>query len=227
MLDVKRVEKKYLTDPVGMVDISGRLKHLLQDDPHNGDSGYMIRSLYFDSVTDMDYYAKTDGIDVRKKIRLRLYDTSDEIIKLEVKEKAGGMQRKRSLNISRNDAEEIMQGNYESILKYGNDFSKALYLLMTKELYRPKCIVEYDRYAYVHSENNIRVTFDSNLRGSSICDRFFDKETVFTPITGNSEITLEVKYDGFLYSGIKSAIGDHLTLEISNSKYCRAREVFI
>ncbi len=95
---------------------------------------------------------------------------------------------------------------------------------MTKELYRPKCIVEYDRLAFVHEDNNIRVTFDQHLRAGALPDSFFSETPIFMPVSAPGEITLEVKYDGFLHSGIKMALSDNLPPNQSRSKYCTARE---
>ena len=52
-----------------------------------------------------------DGIGERRKIRLRIYDPGDKNAKLELKEKTGDFQRKRSLTVSREEAEQMMEGN--------------------------------------------------------------------------------------------------------------------
>jgi len=226
MIDVKRVEKKYIIDTVSMENMKRNLRRVMTDDPHNGQYGYMVRSLYFDSFDDTDYHSKIDGLDARKKIRLRIYSPDAGTAKLEVKEKDAGTQRKRSLVIPRDDAEKMIRGDYSFLAKKDDVFSNALYLVMTKGLYRPKCIVEYDRYAFIHCDNNTRVTFDSNLRGTAVPDRLFGASTGYLPVSAPSDITLEVKYDGFLLSGIKSVIGDRLVNVISNSKYCRTRSFF-
>ena len=226
MIEVNRVEKKYIIDPVSMENMKHNLRRVMTDDHHNKESGYMVRSLYFDSFDNTDYHSKIDGLDVRKKIRLRIYSPDDETAKLEVKEKNGGMQRKRSLVIPRDDAEKMIRGDYSCLLKTDDSFSNSLYLVMTTGLYRPRCIVEYDRYAFVHCDNNIRVTFDTNLRGSAAFNALFNRNPFCLPAAPSSDITLEVKYDGFLLSGIKSVIGDRLVNVISNSKYCRIRSYF-
>ncbi|MCR5272932.1 MAG: polyphosphate polymerase domain-containing protein [Lachnospiraceae bacterium] len=224
MLDVTRVEKKYNLNISEAERIKTALNRVMTSDPHNGENGYLVRSLYFDSLYNKDYFAKTDGVDVRKKIRLRIYSPEDETAKLEVKEKAGGMQRKRSLSLTKDEAKRIIEGDFSCLLKWNDALGEALYCLMTKEIYRPKCIVEYDRYAFVHEDNNIRVTFDSNIRAGSGMSNLFSKEPMYYPIAKSGDITLEVKYDRFLHSNIKAAIGDNLSLNLSSSKYCRARE---
>ena len=37
-----------------------------------GRDGYTIRSLYFDTLHDADYFEKLDGVQLRRKLRLRL-----------------------------------------------------------------------------------------------------------------------------------------------------------
>lgn len=224
MLDVTRVEKKFQIDPVGMENMKERLMRVMTSDPHNGPDGYIVRSLYFDSIYNKDYFAKAIGVDVRKKIRLRIYSSQDKNAKLEVKEKADGMQRKRSLSITREESEKMLRADYGFLAQKEDAFAQALYYLMTKEVYRPKCIVEYDRYAFIHPDNNIRVTFDQNLRMDADPNDMFNPVNKMIPVAESSDITLEVKYDGFLYSSIKSAIGDNLSINISSSKYCRVRE---
>lgn len=224
MLDVQRVEKKYPVNVIDMENLKERLGTVLQADPHNGKEGYIVRSLYFDSYKDMDYFAKADGLDNRKKIRLRIYSPADTSVKLEIKEKVNGRQRKRSVSISRQEAEQMLRGEYEFLLSMESSLAKTLYLYMTKEGYRPKCIVEYDRYAFIHQSNDTRVTFDQNLRCSCDFEHFLSEDVFWIPAEDRSRITLEVKYNHFLLSAVKNAVSSRLTLEVSNSKYCKARE---
>lgn len=224
MLDVERVENKYLVSTVDMETLKERLGVILQSDSHNGMNGYMVRSVYFDSIRNCDYFAKADGIDQRKKIRLRIYSPKDQNAKLELKEKVNGRQRKRSILISKEEAMQMLKGDYSFLLGMENNLAKMLYLYMTKEVYRPKCIIEYDRYAFIYDVNNTRVTFDQNLRCSLDYMKLFDEEIFFIPADDKSRITMEVKFDKFLLSGIKNAISNKNALVISNSKYCKARE---
>lgn len=49
------------------------------EDKHNGAGGYRIRSLYFDTLDDNDYRDKLDGMELRRKIRLRNYDPAETL----------------------------------------------------------------------------------------------------------------------------------------------------
>lgn len=225
ILDVNRVEKKYLINPVDMAELKGRLSYYMEADPHNGLNGYLVRSVYFDSLYDRDYQEKMDGLDNRKKIRLRVYDPKAETVKLELKEKSSNMQRKQSLEITRDQALKLLEGNLSVLLDMNIPLATKLYSIMMLGTYRPKCIVEYDRFAFILPENNTRITFDSNLRTSeSDIDLFTNGATLY-PVGDVNDITLEVKYDQFLLSNVKHALSHKMGTEISSSKYCRARYI--
>ena len=66
-----------------------RLAPLLQRDAHAGPGGYLIRSLYFDDCWNSAYAEKDAGILARKKYRIRIYNGSDAVIRLERKKKVG------------------------------------------------------------------------------------------------------------------------------------------
>lgn len=142
MLDVSRKEKKYLLSTTQSRLLQGRLKNLIERDSHSKVDGYTVRSLYFDSMYDTDFEEKVDGYDDRKKIRLRIYDAKDESAKLEIKEKSGDSQRKRSLNLSREEGAAMVKGSYSFLLKRPEPLAKWLYAYMTTHGYRPKCIVQ-------------------------------------------------------------------------------------
>ena len=201
VLDVKRVEKKYMTDPVHARILKQRLAVYMKEDEHNG----------------------RDGVDNRKKIRLRIYDPDADFAKLELKEKRNGSQRKRSLVLTREEAESLIKGNYRFLKENKDPLSQNLYLIMQMDVYRPKCMVEYDRFAYYVPDNNTRITFDSNLRGSESSFSLFDKNARLYPLAKPDEITLEVKYDGFLMSNIKKALSYKTGIQTSFSKYGRSR----
>ncbi len=223
MLDVSRKELKYIIGTDDIYFLKKRLEKVMDPDPHNGDSGYTVRSLYFDSPRDVDYQEKLDGLDNRKKIRMRIYDGNQDVIKLELKAKEGDFQRKRSLSLSRKEAEMMIDEDYLFLLERPEKFAHGLYTMMSTRLYRPKCIVEYDRMAFMNEFNDIRVTFDMRLRALEDPSEFFLGNTECYMVADPSETTLEVKYNGFLFSYIKKVLSCSDKTRISNSKYVRAR----
>jgi len=147
---------------------------VLLNDVHNKDTGYIVRSLYFDTLEDRDFFEKEAGVELRRKIRLRIYDPKAEYAMLEMKQKEGDYQLKRSLVISREDAILLSKGNYSCLLDYEDPFAMEMYLFMTMNLYRPKVIVEYRRDAFVVKENSIRLTFDHDIVATEASMDIFD-----------------------------------------------------
>ncbi len=69
--------------------------------------------------------------------------------------------------------------------------------------YRPKTVVEYDRFAFIAPENSIRITFDSGIRANEVNFNIFDRNLVLNSVMSPFAVVLEVKYNGFLLSYIK------------------------
>lgn len=225
MLDVQRRELKYLVNTPEMMGIKQQLSQIMESDSHNGATGYRVRSLYFDTMSDSDFEEKVDGYDKRQKIRIRVYDTQFQNIKLELKVKQLDMQRKYSLLLSREEAESMMQKDYSFLMERPEPIAQAIYTKMVTNCYRPKCIVEYNRLAFIRGTNDTRVTFDQNLRATESNLNLLEENLVLYPICNPGETTMEVKYNGFLFSYIKQVISNIDKQHVSNSKYCRARMV--
>ena len=221
---VLREEKKYLISIEEFVKKSHILQQFMLQDEHNGTHGYLIRSLYFDTPFDDDYFEKTAGIECRRKIRLRIYDTDNNFAMLEMKQKQGACQRKRSLKISRDEAERMIRGEYSILLSYEEPFAAEIYGLMQKKCYRPKTIVEYHRKAFIAKENKIRITFDNQIVSTESHFDLFSKKLNMNPVLDPYDVILEVKYNGFLLSYIKEMINSIDKSELSVSKYCLARQ---
>ncbi len=102
-----RHELKYLISYGQKADLNLRLAPLLEQDSHARGGCYMIRSLYFDDYWNTAYQEKVDGVLMRKKYRIRIYDYSDRVIKLERK-------RKRDSWIYKEDAS-LTHGQFDRI----------------------------------------------------------------------------------------------------------------
>lgn len=102
---VFREEKKYLISLPEALQACHRLAQVMHQDPHNGISGYPVRSLYFDTLDDRDFHEKAAGVELRRKLRLRCYDPAADFAMLEMKQKQGASQLKRSLRVTREDAQ--------------------------------------------------------------------------------------------------------------------------
>lgn len=91
--------------------------------------------------------------------------------------------------------------------------------------YKPKSIVEYNRMAYLVKENNIRITFDYNIKATESSFNIFDKNLLLNPVFDKNYVILEVKYNDFLLSYIKDIINRVEKSSLSISKYCLSRTI--
>ena len=222
VLKTFRHEYKYVIPYEEMLKLRMKLNKVLDiDQSYNG---YMIRSLYFDSIDDSDYYDKLGGELNRKKIRIRIYDPQGKLIKLEIKAKYDYHQLKESLIISKDDANELIKGNYHVLLKYNEDVAQRLYIMLMEGYYKPKEIIEYNRIAY-KGKTTTRITFDFDIKASKDIDSFFKKDINYLDVTDKKDVVLEVKFDRFLEPYIADILNKYVSRGQSVSKYVMGRNV--
>ena len=101
MLNVLRQEEKYPLNLQEAIQYAHFFSQVLMADSHSVQGSYLVRSLYFDTVDDRDFFDKLTEQNLRRKIRLRVYSPEDQTAKLEMKQTSGVYQRKRSLSVSR------------------------------------------------------------------------------------------------------------------------------
>jgi len=225
MTEVLRQEKKYLISIDQYYTLSRRLSGILMEDKYSGGDGYLIRSLYFDGIDDHDFVEKIDGIEVRKKIRLRNYGADSQTAKLEIKQKQGIMQRKRSLTLGKKQSLRLISGDYSVLLECNSDFADECFGIMNIQCYRPKATITYTRKVFIAKENKIRITFDHHIRGSESNFNIFSDNLVENTIFDQSLVVMEVKYNDFLLSYIKDIVNDVNTSQLAVSKYCLGRTI--
>jgi hypothetical protein len=87
--DVLREEKKFLLNQAEALKLRNYLSNVVHTDSHNGLDGYQVRSLYFDSLSNRDFQEKEDGLELRRKLRLRVYSPDADFALFEMKQKQG------------------------------------------------------------------------------------------------------------------------------------------
>lgn len=225
MKEVLRKEKKFLITIDEYYKIKNRLKQVIKLDEHSSENGYLVRTLYFDTIDDYDFESKENGLELRRKIRLRNYGENSDFANLEIKQKQGEFQKKKSLKIDKNDSIRIINGDYSILLKYKESFAYECYTLMNMYCYRPKVIIQYKREAFIVKENKIRITLDRNIRATESNFNIFNNNLNSNLIMNDFFVILEVKYNGFLLSYIKDLLMDIDKNERSISKYCIGRAI--
>lgn len=222
---IYRNEWKHLITLSDMIAIRQRLRAVAKPDPHAIDGKYRIRSLYFDTPSDRALREKVDGVNIRDKFRLRYYNGDTGFIHLEKKSKRDGGGTKAQALLTEFQAQAIVDGDIGWMKESKNALLIELYSRMKGENLRPKTIVDYTREPFIYGPGNVRVTLDYNIRTGLLCTDFLNPGCVTVPAgdAGCPNIVLEVKWDAFLPSVIRSAVQLDSCRTTSFSKYevCR------
>lgn len=201
--------------------MSARLSALLPHDEYTTETGdYFIRSLYFDDIMRTAYFEKLSGVADRKKYRMRIYNYSDSVIKLECKEKRGDRIRKRSAGVSRTAADGMVRGDFSSLYDCGDPLCKEVLSLASGKGLKPSVVVDYDREAYTYDVGNVRLTFDKALHAGISGGDIFDKDLVTVPVFPDGSVIFEVKYDELMPKFISDVVSTAHGQRIALSKFC-------
>jgi len=219
-----RHELKYFIHPAEVEALRVQLRNALKLDPHcRGGRPYVIRSLYFDDIDNSAYFDKVGGVMHRDKYRIRIYGHSDAEIFLERKRKLGDLIQKSSVQITRRLCEQIMEGDPRGLYRSSSPLLQDMFVQMRTKLLRPSVIVDYEREAYLHPVENVRITFDLKLRSGLHSTELFNPDIpTISPLDGNLEI-LEVKFDNYLPHHIARLLAETRAQRSAVSKYVLCR----
>jgi hypothetical protein len=196
-------------------------------DPHAGPDGrYHIRSLYFDDFKNTAFFEKQVGVARRKKFRMRIYNHSDEVIKLEKKIKLDQYIGKESIQISREDADHILAGDITFLADSENRLLRAFYLESRGNLLRPNVIVDYYREAYIHPMGNVRITFDIGLHTGLERVALFDRDVFTMGAIEEPGVIFEIKYDNFLPQSIRGLFPSTIRPRLSIGKFVICKKYY-
>ncbi len=217
-----RHEWKHVLNVGDLFILRSRLRAIMESDPHAIDGKYQIRSLYFDNPDDKALREKIDGVNMREKFRIRLYNCDPSVIHLEKKSKRNGLGTKFSATLTAEEAQKIVDGDLDWMLSSDRPLIQELYCKMRYQGMRPKTIVDYTREPFIFRPGNVRVTLDYDIRTGLNCTNFLDPEAITIP-AGDAPILLEVKWDEFLPSIIRDAVSIPDRRVGSFSKYAQCR----
>ena len=222
-----RHELKFLITPAEMGVLRSIVSPLLQPDPNGGPTNeYLIRSLYFDTINDDALNEKIAGVGNRKKYRIRIYNFSDHVIKLECKSKYGDLISKQSVSIPRDLADQLIAGDPEGLQRMRHPLLHDMFREMRTRLLKPAVIVDYIREAYIMEAEEVRITFDKQIRTGLYSTDLFNPSIPTYPVFDDPLEVLEVKYDEFLPSYLQSTLSCVTAVRSAVSKYtwCRRYE---
>ena len=217
-----RHEWKHEITAADRLILASRLSAVARRDGHGQNGRYEIRSLYFDDLKDTALREKIDGVAKREKFRIRYYGGDASYICLEKKSKWDGLCGKRSVLLSAQEVQALLEGDLDWMPGGGRPLIQELYWKMKSNGLRPKTIVDYTRDAFIFPAGNVRVTLDYNIRTGLGSTNFLNPHSVTVP-AGDAPSILEVKWDEFLPDVIRNAVqlpGRHTS---AFSKYAACR----
>lgn len=217
-----RNECKHQVTEFDLIGLRQRLNAVAKRDRFSiGEDGYLIKSLYFDNCYDKALNERIMGINNREKFRIRFYNNDASFIRLEKKSKLNGLCLKQSAQISKEQVQAILDGEASWAKASDDELICELRAKMQYQMLRPKNIVVYDREAYVYEPGNVRVTIDSNIRGSSSIQHFLLGDEADLKLF--NQIVLEVKWDEFLPQIIRDVVQLNDVKTSNFSKYAATR----
>ncbi|MEF3303222.1 polyphosphate polymerase domain-containing protein [Paenibacillus sp. GYB003] len=221
-----RHELKYYIHPHEYLQLRQRVSTMLKLDGNSEDKdGYSIRSLYFDGPHEHSLYDKINGIFSRQKYRIRIYNGSDKVIKLERKSKYGDYICKEAASLSREQYERLLVGD-GSVLKDATvPLLKDFYFAVEQRGFRPAVIVDYTREAYVYEHGDVRVTFDKRLAAGINTHDMFDPRLALVEVLDSGRTIMEIKFNEYLPEAVRLLMQPQKHARSAISKYVICREI--
>lgn len=202
-----------------------RIKSILKLDKNSVDeNGYHIRSLYFDNIYESALHEKNDGILNRKKYRIRIYNKSDAVIKLERKNKWNQYVSKESASMTRAEVEALLRGETDFLAKAESVLKREFYFAIKHGFMKPAVVVDYVREAYIYSVSDVRITFDKQLSAGVQSFDIFDPDLVTRSMIEGPRTILEVKYNEIVPSHILQLLQMSAQQRSTISKYAICKE---
>jgi hypothetical protein len=209
-----RHELKHCISVSDYIALRQRLRAVTKQDSHVDANGkYKIRSLYFDNLDDKALKEKINGENNREKFRIRYYNDDLNYIKLEKKSKINGLCAKKSVRLTKEQCEQIINGDIQWMMNSEDPLLVELYTKMNFQQLKPKTLVDYIREPYIYKPGNVRITIDSDIKTGLNSKELFNKDVATMRTRNDNIIILEVKFDEFLPEIIKDIV------QVNNRQY--------
>lgn len=220
-----RHEIKYIINKNHATILKQRLALIMNIDKNsiNKDNTYYIRSLYFDDLNSTAYHEKLDGVEFRKKYRIRIYNFDDKFIRLECKYKRENMTYKKQIKIDKETYYKIV--NDEDIEVKENNLLKQFLLDKKNKNLIPSVIVDYKRLAYTYPVSEVRITFDTHVKSGQYNYDIFDQNYGLCSVLDDQEVVLEVKFNEILPEPIAIILSTIPSTRQAYSKFAVCRSL--
>lgn len=222
-----RNEIKFIISKTMAEVLKQRLSLIMSVDnnSYNSDNSYLIRSLYFDNENSDAYYEKMDGVEYRKKYRIRIYNFDDKFIRLECKYKHNNMTSKDQILIDKELCIKIIDGKIDEIDLTKDNLLRQFALDYRLNRLEPSIIVDYNRVAFTYHVSDVRITFDSQIKSGMYNYNLFDKNATAYRVIDDNQMVLEVKFNEILPESIALILQTVPTFRQAFSKFAACRNI--
>lgn len=215
-----RHELKYITSPAVAQSLRSALSALMDTDPNGNDDGaYLIVSLYYDTIDGAAFFEKLDGIEYRRKYRIRAYNADRSFFKLECKYKLQDRTAKESESIDPQLVRALMSRSQVTADESAGPLTKRFLREVTMMNLKPAVIIQYQRTALVDDDLDVRITFDEQIRMGSYTTDLFASDLPLIPVNPDDSVVVEVKYNEVLPMAIALLLRPVTMQRLAVSKY--------
>ena len=217
-----RNEQKFYISEATYYRLRGPLSGIGTLDPNSdADREYHIRSLYFDDIYNTALHDKSDGVEFRDKYRIRMYKMDPQKLNLEIKIKTREFISKLSTPITQQDCQRIFDGDV-AFLTDDNEVHQR-YFRRIRSGMQPIVVVDYRREAYTFPYEDVRITFDKDVRTGLYAHDLFSPDYPTLAVLPAGLMVLEVKFNHFLPDFLRSLLSNVPAQRSAISKYVMCR----
>jgi hypothetical protein len=208
---------------------SGLRAYLVPDEHGKNNSRYTVSSLYYDSPGFRCYWEKLDGLQVRRKLRIRRYETGQVLTEetpvfLEIKQRVDRVTQKRRAILPYGEALRLCNDRQIPDHAPGDEaVLDDIFVFLWRYNLCPASIVRYDRQAFIGTDYDIglRVTFDTSLSCQSQRLHLHEQPSGL-PMLPPNLVVMEIKVNERIPYWLTDMIAAHNLQLVRFSKYCRS-----
>jgi len=223
----ERYEYKYQLNHLQYRQLHTLIRDRLSPDEHQvSEAGYVVDSLYFDTLDHRSFWDKEGSIENRYKVRLRRYQSESKIF-LEIKEKRNEDISKYRVALPGMNDQLVDENFLNQIPGIPDKISHKV----SVALFHPELSIRYLRQAFISDHfTKLRVTFDYDLEAiqlNSECtttNAFTGLSLPFQSPDEQKIIIMEIKFSTLLPVWLLQILQEYNLQRQSYSKYFMAHQ---
>ena len=211
----KRIEKKYLLSKAQYYAMLSGIENTMEPDFY---TNYAISNVYYDTCNYDLIRTFLEKPVYKEKLRLRSYGTpaGDDEVFVELKKKFDGIVYKRRITMTADEAIESLANGH---IGRTDQISREINWFLHTYEPQPMAYIRYDREAFAGIEDpNLRLTFDTNLRGRSWNVDLREGDYGYSIIPQDT-ILMEIKIPGSAPLWLAHLLSRNNIHDVSFSKY--------